>query len=266
VTPPDPPVAKIQAILETDRLWCAYALADLDPSELPHTVWLLGRHAVVLVYQATDPPVLFAHGDPAGLETCFRQVEPGEYAFALTGTQRALMRQRLRPWQEQRMWRMSLKPEEFSGAAEDDIVPLDPTDEEEIVALFADHPDRPDAFYSRQLEHGTFFGIRQDGRLVSVAGTHVVSESFSVGAIGNVFTRPDLRGRGLGTRVTAVVVARLLAMGLRTIVLNVSMDNHPAQATYRKLGFWPYCGYYEGLAEVAAVDDTLDEVRIDSGP
>ena len=150
------------------------------------------------------------------------------------------------------MWRMSLKPEEFPGVTGDDIVALGPADEDEIVALFGDNPDRPDAFYSRQLEHATFFGIRMEDDLVSVAGTHVVSEALSVGAVGNVYTRADRRGRGLGTRVTAAVVAQLMAMGLQTIVLNVSMENLPAQASYRKLGFWPYCGYYEGLAEISA--------------
>lgn len=254
MNPSTPPVAKIQAILETDRIWCAYALADLDPSELAHTEWFIGRHAVVLVYTGIEPPVLFAHGDPAGLEACFRDVRPGEYVYTLTGTQRSLLRERLRPWQEQRMWRMSLKPEDFPGAANSDAVPLDPADEAEITALFADNADRPDAFHARQLEHGTFFGIRQEGQLVSVAGTHVVSEAFGVAAVGNVFTRPDRRGRGLGTRATAALVDRLLAMKLQTIVLNVSMDNHPAQASYRKLGFWPYCGYYEGLAELSAGD------------
>jgi GNAT superfamily N-acetyltransferase len=249
---PSTSVPKIQAILETDRIWCAYALADLDPSELPNCDWQVGRHAVILVYRGIDPPVIFAHGDPGGIEVSFRDVEPGEYAFALTGTQRALTRDRLRPWQEQRMWRMSLKPEDFHAGADEDVVPLGPADEEEIVALFGDSPDRPDAFSPRQLEQETFFGIRRGGDLVSVAGTHVVSQSFGVGAVGNVFTRPDLRSRGLGTRVTAAVVARLVAMDLQTIVLNVSMDNYPAQTSYRKLGFWPYCGYYEGLAEIIA--------------
>lgn len=249
---PGPPVSTIRAILETDRIWSAYALADLDPSETPNSRWLVGRHAVVLVYQGTDPPVLFAQGDPAGLEASFREIERGEYAYSLTGTQRELIRDRLQPWQEQRMWRMSLKPEEFPGITGDDVVPLGPDDEAEIVALFADNADRPDAFYPRQLDQGTFFGIRRDGDLVSVAGTHIVSRVYGIGAVGNVFTRPDLRSRGLGTRATAAVVDRLLGMDLRTIVLNVAMDNHAAQASYRKLGFWPYCGYYEGLAEVTA--------------
>jgi ribosomal protein S18 acetylase RimI-like enzyme len=254
VNEPSPPVSRIQAILETDRIWCAYALADLDPEELPNCEWLVGRHAVVLIYRGTDPPVLFAHGDPGGIEASFRDVAPGEYAFALSGTQRALMRDRLTPWQEQRMWRMHLKPHESPKMVDDDVVPLGPSDEDEIVALFADHADRPDAFYARQLEGGTFFGLRRAGALVSVAGTHVVSQVYSVGAIGNVFTRPDLRGHGLGTRVTAAVVERLQTMKLRTIVLNVAMDNHPAQTSYRKLGFWPYCGYFEGYADVAAGD------------
>jgi len=264
VTQPSPPVAKIQAILEYDRIWCAYALADLDPSEMPKCDWLVGRHAVILIYRGAEPPVLFAHGDPAGLEACFRDIEPGAYAFALTGTQRTLVRGRLRPWQEQRMWRMSLKPQDFPGAGDEGVVQLGPPDEDEIVALFADSPDRPDAFYPRQLEAKTFFGIREDGHLVSIAGTHVLSQTYGVAAVGNVFTRPDRRGHGLGTRATAAVVARLLSMDLQTIVLNVSMDNQPAQASYRKLGFWPYCGYYEGLAEITPDSEgPTEETRLE---
>lgn len=264
MTPPDLPIAKIQAILETDRVWSAYALADLDPSELPHCDWLVGRHAVVLIYRGADPPVLFAHGAPAGLEACFRDVGPGGYAFALTGTQRALIRRRFRPWREQRMWRMSLKPQDFPGAEDEAVVSLGPMDVDEIIGLFGDNADRPDAFHPRQLERGTFFGIREDGQLVSVAGTHVISQPLRVAAVGNVFTRPDRRGRGLGTRATAAVVARLLAMDLETIVLNVSMDNQSAQVSYRKLGFWPYCGYYEGLAEITSESEPLTkETRLE---
>jgi len=114
------------------------------------------------------------------------------------------------------------------------------------------------------LEAKTFFGIREDGHLVSIAGTHVLSQTYGVAAVGNVFTRPDRRGHGLGTRATAAVVARLLSMDLQTIVLNVSMDNQPAQASYRKLGFWPYCGYYEGLAEITPDSEgPTEETRLE---
>ena len=255
---------KIRETLEADRVWCAYALADLDPSELPLSEWLVSGQAVILIYKGTDPPVLFAHGDPQDLEGLFRDVRQGEYAFALTGTQRSLVRPRFHPWQEQRMWRMSLRPGDFPGANDTDIIRLGPADEAEIAALFSDHADRPDAFYPRQLGQGTFFGIREADQLVSVAGTHVVSTRYGIGAVGNVFTRPDRRAHGLGTRATAAVVAELLRRDLQTIVLNVSMDNQPAQRSYRRLGFWPYCGYYEGIAEIARDPATpTQEMRLE---
>ena len=43
------------------------------------------------------------------------------------------------------------------------------------------------------------------GALVAVAGTHLVSDTYGVAAIGNVFTHPDYRGRGYATLATGAV-------------------------------------------------------------
>jgi predicted GNAT family acetyltransferase len=77
----------------------------------------------------------------------------------------------------------------------------------------------------------------------------VESERRRLAAIGNVFTRPDRRGRGLAKRTTGAVASELLRRGTKTIVLNVAMDNDPAVRAYRALGFMPFCGYYEGVGE-----------------
>src|SRR5258708_6589259 len=47
------------------------------------------------------------------------------------------------------------------------------------------------------------------GRLVSVAGSHVVSAEFAVGATGNVLTHADSRGRGLASATTTAVAMAL---------------------------------------------------------
>lgn len=70
----------------------------------------------------------------------------------------------------------------------------------------------------------------------------------AIGAgIGNLVTRPEARGRGLGGRVAAAVVS-----GLRpsadTIGLNVHEANLPARRCYERLGFEPVCPYDEGVA------------------
>src|SRR5439155_19334107 len=95
---------------------------------------------------------------------------------------------------------------------------------------------------------GVFCGIREGEDLIAVAGTHLVSAAESVGAVGNIYTRRDRRGRGLATQTTAAVVAELRRLGIATIVLNVSRTNVPAVRVYERLGFRRYCDYFEGRA------------------
>ena len=95
---------------------------------------------------------------------------------------------------------------------------------------------------------GELRGIREEGRLVAVAGTHLMAPSLGVCAIGNVYTRQDSRGRGLAARVTAAVVGHALRHGARTVVLNVRQSNEGARRVYERLGFREYCEFVEGSA------------------
>jgi predicted GNAT family acetyltransferase len=123
-------------------------------------------------------------------------------------------------------------------------------DLDKIAALFDDHSDRPDAFTHEQLDLGIFYGAKEGEDLISISGTHIISEWASVAAIGNVFTHPNHRGKGWATKASAAVVSELIALGIHTIVLNVDMNNQPGLSCYRKLGFWPHYGYYEGVMEI----------------
>ena len=67
-----------------------------------------------------------------------------------------------------------------------------------------------DAFRQRSLELGVFYGVFEGERLVSVAGTHIVSDNERIAALGNVMTHPDYRGRGLATLATSAVCEELL--------------------------------------------------------
>ena len=242
--------ARIQSILETDRGWAAYALADLDPAQDASSQWLVAPQAVVLRYTALAPPVLFAHGSPEQVAGLLPRVPGDEYVYTLLGAHRAPLLHRMRIQHEAKMWRMVLRRESFPGRPASQAIPLRADDLAEVEGLFADHSDRPDTFAVSQLEDGFFFGLRQSGRLVSLAGTHVVSKRFGVAAVGNVFTHPEERGQGYGTAVTGAVVEALLAAGLRTIALNVNQKNERAIRSYRSLGFWPFVGYYEGTCRL----------------
>jgi ribosomal protein S18 acetylase RimI-like enzyme len=243
--------AHLHRILETDRIWSAYALADLDPRMDKHCEWLFDENAVILIYKGLTPPLLFFQGGPKELSSLQGRVPPGSFQYSLTGTYKALFEKRLKPSHETRMWRMVLQPDDFPGAQMSDVAGLGPADLPAILALFADHADQPDAFDQAQLNEGPFYGIFDRDELVCLAGIHVLSDWASVAAVGNVFTRPDKRGRGLATRTSAAVVSALLEREIRTIVLNVAMENEPAIRCYRRLGFTPYCVYYEGTGIVS---------------
>jgi ribosomal protein S18 acetylase RimI-like enzyme len=236
----------IKRLLESDRVWCAYALADLDPTEAERCTWITDKESVILIYKGLDPAVLFVHGEPDQLRHLFGQVPPGNYLYMLKKPCRLMLDRELEPTFEQRMWRMKLDQTNFPSVSTHGVERLGPEDLPAILRLYGNFPDRPDAFHERQLANGPFFGIRENKEIVSIAGVHILSRWGSVAAIGNVFTRPDRRGRGLATRASAAVVQAALEQGIRTIVLNVAMDNEAAIHCYRNLGFDPYCSYYEG--------------------
>ena len=93
---------------------------------------------------------------------------------------------------------------------------------------------------------GIYYGIRVGGRLVSAAGTHVISPEARLGVVGNVMTHTDFRGRGYATAVTGAVTADLLRF-CEQVVLNVRSDNPPALQAYAKLGYREHVRFEERL-------------------
>ena len=93
---------------------------------------------------------------------------------------------------------------------------------------------------------GLYYGIRVGGRLVSAAGTHVISASARLAVVGNVMTHADHRGRGYATAVTSAVTSELLRF-CDQVVLNVRADNPPALAAYRRLGYQTHVTFEERL-------------------
>ena len=241
-------------LLESDRVWCAYALADLDPTEAEHSIWLVSEKAVILIYKGLDPPVLFLHGDPEDLKTLVNRVPCGVYQYTLKKNCRLMLADRLQSKIERHMWRMVLNPSDFPRISNVGLKKLVSGDLPSIRRLFESSPDPPDAFLKRQLAIGPFFGIHEGNELLCIAGVHVLSQWAKVAAIGNVLTRSDRRGQGLATRACAAVARELLEQNIQTIVLNVAIDNEPALRCYRRLGFRSYCDYYEGIGKLIGDD------------
>ncbi|MFV9675154.1 MAG: GNAT family N-acetyltransferase [Anaerolineales bacterium] len=244
------PESKIRTLLNLDPVWSAYALADLAPQHADFCQWFHSAKSVVLAYLGLTPPVLFATGQKEDVVALSTQVPQGEYQYTLLPEHRFSLEPMLSIRSELQMWRMSYKGDNPEIGPSPDAHRLSGDDLDSMITLFADHADRPDSFHRRQLEESPFYGAYHEGELVAVAGVHVMSESASIAAIGNVFTHPAHRGQGFGRKVSAQVIRGLRRSGIQTIVLNVAKDNNAAVHLYQDLGFQIHCGYYEGLAKL----------------
>lgn len=246
--------SQILAYLETDRLYAAYAVGDLEPELFAHCAWFgaerEGRlRALALHYGGLGFPVVFLMGDANGLRAIFEDALHIKQAYFACRQEHLLVMCDFYEWGPAPMWRMVLRPERFQPVA-GGCVPLTLDHAEQLAALYACGEEN--AFDPVQVPGGAFHGFFENGRLVAAAGTHLVSPTYGVAAVGNVFTHPDHRGRGYGTAVTSAVVAELQSRGIRDIVLNVSQKNATAIRIYERLGFQRYCPFFDGMAVRAA--------------
>ena len=126
-------------------------------------------------------------------------------------------------------------PEKVLSQPCPDVCLLTESDLEDIEALYSEsYPEN--WFDPYMLQSRKYFGIRKNGKLVSIAGIHVFSLKYGVAALGNITTHPLWRGEGLGIR-TAARVCQSLSGAVETIGLNVKTHNFSAIQCYHKLGF-----------------------------
>jgi GNAT superfamily N-acetyltransferase len=247
--------AAIRALLRSEGTYAAYAQAQLAPSLFPRTDWWsasapgggrLGApagHALVLHSRGGLGAALLTVGAASPLDgllslhpgprTCFASFRPEH----LEVMQRhfILMRKEL-------MVRMSVTRETFRPV-EGEAVRLRGRDIGLINRLYSSEGG-PAAYSSSHIEEGVYYGVIVEGRLASIAGTHVQSPAERVAVVGNVFTHPRHRGTGLATISTSAVTEALLEH-CDLVALTVELSNPSALAVYSSLGYRQQCTLYE---------------------
>jgi predicted GNAT family acetyltransferase len=105
-----------------------------------------------------------------------------------------------------------------------------------VFSVGGDHARRfaPDIGPPRTPALGEFWGIKDAGVLVAMAGERMKHEGFT--EVSGVCTHPHARGRGLGRALSAHVAARISARG-DTPYLHAYASNTAAIELYRSLGF-----------------------------
>jgi ribosomal protein S18 acetylase RimI-like enzyme len=229
----------LRAYLETDRLYSAYALCDLDEREFLRTRWgvafISGKPvAVVLQYAGYSPQPIFVMGQNDGIAAILADVIKPRTAYVAARTEHLpaiAANYRVDPGPA--MLRMWVDAAHFR-AFPSDVRRLLPVEIGELNRLY--QLGFASWLPASAISDGLYYGVRVGGRLVSAAGTHVISASARLAVVGNVMTHTDFRGRGYATAVTGAVTAELLRF-CDQVVLNVRADNPPALAAYRRLGY-----------------------------
>lgn len=241
--------AVLRAFLEGDRLFAAYALCDLEDREFSRTRWGIATSgdevvAVAMEYGGLTPQPMFVMGRNEGIAAILRDVVRPRAAYvAATAEALPAVAGIYRVDDGPPMIRMWVDRAHFqpAPAAVERLLPVEVGELNRLYGLgFATW------LATSAVAEGVYYGIRVKGRLVSAAGTHVISRDARLAVVGNVLTHADHRGRGYATAVTSAVTAELLRY-CDQVVLNVRADNPPAIQAYRKLGYLEHCRFEERL-------------------
>ncbi|TKJ29142.1 MAG: hypothetical protein CEE40_09355 [Chloroflexi bacterium B3_Chlor] len=240
---------QIYGFLRHDRLYAAYAIGDLEPVLFRECEWYAALRdgkmtALCLRFTGLPPDRVFFMGVADDLMPILDEALKTKRAhFALKQDHVSVLGRFYSLRAVEQMFRMVLAPDDFVPA-DGPVVRLGQGHVHRLQELYRWGGDV--AFAPYQLEQGVFYGVEKGGRLVATAGTHLVSRTYRLGIVGNVFTHPDYRGLGYATLCTSAVVEELLSQSL-DVVLSVEQGNEAAIKLYQRLGFHVYCPFIEAL-------------------
>jgi len=244
--------AEARRLLSSARAFSAYALAymDLRLFDLADIYEARegSRFAVMVHSRGGLGTSTLLLGDPE-LTGALLKLHPGPrqsfFTCQVDHVEQALETHNL--WRPQTMLRLKFDPTVAEMASmPENVRRLEADDAEDLNRLYAMEGDGL-RYSGKQLASAVYYGGFVRGRLVAAAGTHIYSLKEKVGVVGNVYTHPDHRNRGLGTAVTAAVTAHL-ARHCNLIVLNVDPANRTARHIYEQLGYREETRLVEAMA------------------
>jgi ribosomal protein S18 acetylase RimI-like enzyme len=236
-----------------------YAIGDLDDFFWPYTNWYALQDGdtirqIILAY--TGAPTLILHAITDGpldemrtlLQRIMHLLPPRLYVH-LSGDLITVFEADYAIEPHGMHDKMALvEPTKLDSVDSAAVMQLTAEDHEQISALYeASYPGN--WFDTRMLETGHYYGLRESGELLSIAGIHVYSPRYRIAGLGNITTHPKARRRGYAARVTAKLCQELLRT-VDHIGLGVKSDNTGAIACYTKLGFTRVGQYHEYALEL----------------
>lgn len=240
----------IRRLLEPRPTYSAYALGQLEPDLFPFSRWWLaegeGGRALVLHSRGGLGNALFALGDAAPLRAALSLHPGARTAFATCQTEHLqVVRRFFHLSQEHPLLRMKVTATTFRPPQGEARRLLGP--DARSVNRLCNAEGVVASYTGRQIAGGVYFGAYVGDELAAVAGTHSVSPTHGVAVVGNVYTHPQYRGRGLGALVTGAVTAHVIE-SCPLVVLSVDPRNQAAVRAYQRLGYQEECRLIEASA------------------
>jgi len=112
------------------------------------------------------------------------------------------------------------------------ITPLGEADAADMLELAT--LTKPGPFTLKALSLGDFWGVKENGRLIAMAGERLKQEGHT--ELSGVATHPDFQGKGLGRRLSLFVAGKIFARGERPF-LHAWAANSVAIGLYESIGF-----------------------------
>ena len=210
------------------------------PHLLDRPIWsaLTGPHAglahgtpAALRYDANISPFAApADQDPQSLAALHRLVQPGETIVLVEAGPVALPSELVAVSTAQAVQMIATRA--IPVAHDPRLHRLGAADEADMYELAT--LTRPGPFARHSMRLGEFWGIRQQGRLIAMAGERMRQDDWT--EMSGVCVHPDSRGQGLGRLLSRHMASRIQARGERPY-LHAYQANTTAIGLYQSLGF-----------------------------
>lgn len=235
-----------------------YGLNDLHaPYRIRTRFWLAqqgNEWAVLMVYRTTTFTALVPFGHLQGIAaileiadglplTCIVSSDVPE-ARAILGTKYRVGREET--WVRTVVHRDAFK--RYKNEMNQKYIQLTSKDIGDMAAFYT--MNNVPTFSPDQVFSGVYYGIRRHGVLVAVGGTHFINKHDKIGAVGNVYTDPALRGNGYVRLIISELTKALFDQGCDLAIHDVKYNDYATRQIYEPLGFENSFTFWEATARM----------------